>query len=57
MNKQDLASYMVNLLTLMETMEDSQLPRDEKLTREYERAFGEWAKLVGNEEKDGKRSS
>ena len=49
MNKRELADYLVNLICIMESKEDSGLPKGTTLAQEYERCYKQFRDLLEKE--------
>lgn len=52
MTKQELASYLSSLISIMESKEDAGIERGQTLGREYTRAYGQMMDIIRKEEKD-----
>lgn len=56
MNKQDMAQYLVNLIAIMESKEDSGRSKGQGLAREYERVYATLRDTITKEEEDEART-
>lgn len=55
MTKQELASYMTSLLTLMESKEDAGIPRGKTLGEEYGRTYAAFMDIVRKEQDEARK--
>lgn len=56
MTKQELASYCVALVGIMESKEDAGIHRGKTLGREYDRAYAQLVETIRKEEEDEARN-
>ena len=57
MNKTELASYLVNLIAIMESKEDASIHRGQTLIKEYEKHYAMLRDMLGKEHEDEARKS
>lgn len=50
--KTELASYLCNLITIMESQEDAALARSTALAQEYNRGYTRLKEIIGDETRD-----
>lgn len=56
MTKYELASYLTNLISIMESKEDGGIGRGRTLGWEYNRAYAEMMEIVRKEQEDESRN-